>query len=52
MYEAMQKISKLDPNTLVYCGHEYSVSNLKFALSVEPNNEAIKVNEKEFEFMW
>ena len=27
---------------LVYCGHEYSIQNLSFGLSVEPENEAIK----------
>ena len=26
----------------VFCGHEYSVSNLKFALHVEPDNDAVK----------
>lgn len=26
----------------VYCGHEYTVQNLKFALSVEPDNAAVK----------
>lgn len=26
----------------VYCGHEYTVSNLKFARHVEPDNEVIK----------
>jgi hydroxyacylglutathione hydrolase len=28
----------LPDNTKVYCGHEYTESNLRFALSVEPNN--------------
>jgi hydroxyacylglutathione hydrolase len=28
-------------NTHVYCGHEYTVSNLEFGLLVEPNNEAL-----------
>lgn len=27
---------------LVYCGHEYTVDNLKFAYSVEPNNDEVK----------
>lgn len=27
---------------LVYCGHEYSIQNLSFGLSVEPDNDAIK----------
>jgi hydroxyacylglutathione hydrolase len=32
------KLGKLDPDTRVYCGHEYTVSNLRFACSVEPEN--------------
>lgn len=32
-------LSKLPEKTQVYCGHEYSVSNLKFSLHVEPDNE-------------
>lgn len=39
-----QKISQLPGNTRIYCGHEYTVSNLKFGLSVEPTNEAVKVH--------
>jgi len=33
---------RLPENTLVYCGHEYTVSNLRFAQQVEPNNLAIQ----------
>ena len=38
MFEALKKISKLPMNTKVYCGHEYTLSNIKFALEVDPNN--------------
>ncbi|XP_054160345.1 hydroxyacylglutathione hydrolase, mitochondrial-like [Oppia nitens] len=34
-------LANLPLNTRVYCGHEYTVTNLKFANSVEPNNEDI-----------
>ncbi|KAI7850575.1 beta-lactamase-like protein [Circinella umbellata] len=34
-------ISKLPDDTWVYCGHEYTKTNLKFALSLEPHNEAL-----------
>jgi len=33
--------SPLKPETLVYSGHEYTVSNLKFAKSVDPRNQTI-----------
>jgi hydroxyacylglutathione hydrolase len=36
------KVARLPDSTLVYCGHEYTVNNLKFAASVEPDNEDVK----------
>lgn len=41
MHRSLGILSQLPLNTQIYCGHEYTISNLKFALSVEPNNEAI-----------
>ncbi|CAF0800779.1 unnamed protein product [Brachionus calyciflorus] len=38
----MNKLARLPKETKVYCGHEYSVSNLKYALHVDPTNEAAK----------
>ena len=41
MHEALNlKLGRLPDQTRVYCGHEYTESNLRFALSVEPNNAA------------
>ena len=34
------KLGHLPPATRVYCGHEYTVSNLRFAVHVEPDNRA------------
>lgn len=42
MLNAMNLIKSLPDNTQIYCGHEYTVSNLKFALSVENSNEDLK----------
>ncbi|XP_072028871.1 hydroxyacylglutathione hydrolase, mitochondrial-like isoform X1 [Amphiura filiformis] len=40
MYSALiENLSKLPEDTKVYCGHEYTVSNLTYALHVEPNNK-------------
>lgn len=36
------KLSKLPDETKVFCGHEYSLQNLKFGNHVEPDNEEIK----------
>jgi hydroxyacylglutathione hydrolase len=38
MYESLLKLKHLPDETLVYCGHEYTQSNLKFAKVVESNN--------------
>ncbi len=45
MYASLAKLSVLSPDTRVYCGHEYTVSNLRFAKTVEPNNAAIEAAE-------
>ena len=42
MYDSICKLMDLPKNTEIYCAHEYTYSNLKFALEVEPNNENIK----------
>jgi hydroxyacylglutathione hydrolase len=38
MVGSLAKLAQLPAETLVYCGHEYTVSNLKFELAVEPGN--------------
>ncbi|XP_073108529.1 hydroxyacylglutathione hydrolase 2, mitochondrial isoform X2 [Elaeis guineensis] len=42
MFSSLQKIMSLPDETNIYCGHEYTLSNLQFALSIEPNNEALQ----------
>jgi hydroxyacylglutathione hydrolase len=43
MHEALNlKLRRLPDETLVYCGHEYTESNLLFALSVEPGNAVLQ----------
>jgi len=41
MYLSLEKIKKLDPKTTIYCGHEYTESNLNFALEVDPHNNEL-----------
>jgi len=38
MTQSLGKFAALPKNTLVYCTHEYTLSNIRFALAVEPNN--------------
>jgi len=42
MYRSLSKLAALPAATLVYCGHEYTAANLKFAQTVEPGNQAVK----------
>lgn len=42
MYHSLQKISALPDNTNIYCTHEYTLQNLKFAQAVEPSNQQIQ----------
>ena len=43
MYEALcVKLAKLPDSMKVYCGHEYTASNLRFAVHVEPENAAVR----------
>jgi len=41
MQESLTKLAALPDDTLVYCAHEYTLSNLRFALTVEPDNAAL-----------
>lgn len=42
MHNNMLKLSALPEDTRIYPGHEYTISNLEFALTLEPNNAAIQ----------
>lgn len=41
MFDSLTTLSALPPSTQIYCAHEYTLSNLRFAQTVEPNNRAI-----------
>ncbi|PRB81618.1 hydroxyacylglutathione hydrolase [Pseudomonas sp. MYb185] len=43
MYASLQRLASLPDNTTIYCTHEYTQSNLRFAQAVEPNNPDIQV---------
>src|SRR6201995_4564207 len=42
MWESLLKLRALPDDFKLYCGHEYTASNVKFALTVEPDNAALK----------
>ncbi|AQA00526.1 hydroxyacylglutathione hydrolase [Sphingopyxis sp. QXT-31] len=41
MFANMQQLGTLDDKTRVYCAHEYTLANARFAVTVEPDNEAL-----------
>lgn len=42
MYDNMRKLEALGDDTVVYCAHEYTLSNGRFAITVEPENTALQ----------
>lgn len=42
MFASLQRLRTLPPDSLVCCGHEYTLSNARFALTVEPDNKALQ----------
>ncbi|MEZ5785427.1 MAG: hydroxyacylglutathione hydrolase [Xanthobacteraceae bacterium] len=42
MWRSLLKLRGLPDDTLIFCGHEYTQSNIRFAQSVEPGNAALK----------
>ena len=49
MWRSLQKLMALPPETQLYCGHEYTRANTKFALTVEPGNAALQARAVEAE---
>jgi hydroxyacylglutathione hydrolase len=41
MLDSLDRLANLPPQTQVYCAHEYTLSNLRFALETEPSNSAL-----------
>lgn len=49
MYAALGKLKALPAETNVYCAHEYTLSNARFAITVEPDNAALQARLAEVE---
>lgn len=41
-HRSLEKLKSLNPNTKVYCAHEYTLANLSFASTIEPTNQALQ----------
>ena len=42
MWESLSKYAAMPDETIVWCGHEYTLANARFALTVDPTNSALK----------
>src|SRR5713101_1911121 len=47
MWDSLLKLRALPDDFKLYCGHEYTAANVKFALTVEPDNAALKSRAEE-----
>ncbi|MCB2426401.1 hydroxyacylglutathione hydrolase [Methylophaga pinxianii] len=41
LFDSLEKIKQLNDKTQLYCAHEYTLANLKFAITVDPENPAL-----------
>jgi hydroxyacylglutathione hydrolase len=46
MYASLQRLGSLAPETRVYCGHEYTLANIRFALAANPGNAALRERDR------
>ena len=47
MWASLDKLRRLPPETRVFCGHEYTAANARFAVSIDPENQALRRRERE-----
>jgi hydroxyacylglutathione hydrolase len=49
MWHSLQKLIDLPDDTAVYCAHEYTQANARFAVTVEPHNEALQARARDID---
>ena len=49
MFHSLMKLAALPEETELYCGHEYTLSNARFALTVDPDNDLLKARAQKVE---
>jgi hydroxyacylglutathione hydrolase len=42
MWRSLTKLRDLPGDTRIFCGHEYTQANIRFALTIEPENKALR----------
>ncbi len=51
MFQSLAKIKALPDHTKIYCAHEYTQANARFALSIEPDNETLSAYANKIELL-
>ena len=49
MWQSLVKLRGLPDDTQIYCGHEYTAANIRFARTIEPNNPALNARARQVE---
>lgn len=49
MWTSLARLKDLPPDTAIYCAHEYTAANARFAITVDPDNAALSAYAKEVE---
>ncbi len=49
MWNSLQKLAALPPATRIYCAHEYTQANARFAVTVDPENDELLARAKEID---
>jgi hydroxyacylglutathione hydrolase len=49
LHGSLMKLAALPDDTLVYCGHDYTLENCQFALTIEPDSQPLKERLKELQ---
>ena len=47
LFDSLNRLVSLPEKTLVFCGHEYGAENLRYALTIEPNNKTLQARYQE-----
>ncbi len=47
MWASLDKLRRLPAETRVFCGHEYTAANARFAVSIDPDNQTLRRRERE-----
>ena len=48
MWSSLQKLMQLPDETVIYCAHEYTEANADFAITIEPDNNALLNGSRKF----